>query len=188
MIKSKLMASLRHFAAAVSIAVVGIACLPSSASAATIGVYELMNLDGYKCMTVNGGNVDTVQPIIQLDCNSGSWLYQQFRFDSSTTLGTYVIHPKSAMHRCLGMAYNIQTNGILLQQQTCTGSNTQKFYLNYRYHDDFYKANVETLQNYGTSFCMQNDSSWDNYHMITQWSCDSSQLKFNWAVRKLANS
>jgi hypothetical protein len=183
MIKNNIMVYVRRLAAVVAIAAVGIACMPSNASASVLGSFELRSRSSYMCMTVAGGAVNSVQPIVQRTCNR-SLSYQRFQIATTSPSGTYVLHPRSNSSLCLGMAYNIQTNGILLQQQACNGSNVQKFWITTLFNEGSHAVNI--LQNYATTYCMQNDGSWDINHYITQWVCDYTAYDQKWETTWLS--
>jgi hypothetical protein len=180
--------------------------LPSNASAAgTItGLYEIKNTLTRRCLTVNGGYSNNVEPMVQYTC--GGWEYQKFQFKTTYASGWFTIHPKSKPWMCLGIAFdyyapnNSLLDGVPLQQQTCAKDAAgdplgwQMFKL--QWVKTFSDGNTmnKIINGYAAKCLQVNGPSYDNYAPITQWNCASPNTPpyykqhFNWDFKWLAHS
>lgn len=201
MSKGTFIAFVSRSALAVIAAIIAVVALvpPSSAAASgeITGVYEIRNSATHKCLTVNGGNVNSQQPMIQFQCGRDygySWGYQRFQFERAPLPGWFFVHPRSNANLCLGMAFtpsgsNIFVDGVSLQQQTCTGSTYQMFTL--KFENLFADGNSRNkIVSYRSSKCMQvngGENNWDNYVQVSQWNCANTGMHLNWDFKWLAH-
>lgn len=198
--KNKLISALMRFTAVIAVAITGVvSVLPASnalAAGEITGVYEIRNSATHKCLTVNGGNVNSLQPMIQFQCGRDfgyNWGYQRFQFQRAPQVGWFYVHPRSNSNLCLGMAFNqagtnVFNNGVSLQQQTCNGSMNQMFTLKYEntFPDGNTRNKIKTIR---SGFCMQvngGENNWDDYAQVSQWECSNNGNHLNWDFKWLA--